>query len=45
MIVNNGSAEGKVNLLKTIKRIMYGKSSFITLKTKLLMHEYSFSIN
>lgn len=45
MIVNNGSAEGKVNLLKTIKKIMYGKSSFTTLKTKLLMHEYSFSIN
>ena len=45
MKVNNGLAEGKVNLLKTIKRIMYGKASFTTLKTKLLMHEYSFSIN
>ena len=30
MKVNNGLAEGKVNLLKTIKRIMYGKSSFTT---------------
>lgn len=40
MKVNNGLAEGKVNLLKTIKRIMYGKSSFTSLKTKLLMHEY-----
>lgn len=45
MKVNNGLAEGKVNLLKTVKRIMYGKASFTTLKTKLLMHEYSFSIN
>lgn len=45
MKVNNGLAEGKVNLLKTIKRIMYGKSSFTSLKTKLLMHEYSFYIN
>ncbi len=45
MKVNNGLAEGKVNLLKTIKRIMYRKSSFTSLKTKLLMHEYSFYIN
>lgn len=45
MKVNNGLAEGKVNLLKTIKRIMYGRASFTTLKAKLLMHEYSFSIN
>jgi transposase len=45
MKVNNGLAEGKVNLLKTIKRIMYGRASFTTLKVKLLMHEYSFSIN
>ena len=35
MKVNNGLAEGKVNLLKTIKRIMYGKASFTTLKNKI----------
>lgn len=45
MKLNNGLAEGKVNLLKTIKRIMYGKASFSTLKIKLLMHEYSFIVN
>lgn len=32
----NGLAEGSVNKLKTIKRTMYGKASFETLRKKLL---------
>lgn len=36
---NNGLAEGCINKLKTIKRIMYGKSSFNTLRTKILKLE------
>lgn len=35
----NGLAEGSVNKLKTLKRTMYGKSSFETLKRKLLWCE------
>ena len=35
----NGLAEGSVNKLKTLKRIMYGKASFETLKRKLLWYE------
>ena len=34
---SNGLAEGKVNKLKLIKRIMYGRCSFSTLKTKVLL--------
>ena len=33
---NNGLAEGSVNKLKVIKRIMYGRCAFYLLKTKLL---------
>ena len=36
---SNGLAEGKVNKLKLIKRIMFGKGSFLTLKNKLLLLE------
>lgn len=36
---NNGLAEGSVNKLKTIKRIMYGRSSFELLRNKLLLLE------
>ncbi|MGL4946402.1 MAG: ISL3 family transposase [Cetobacterium sp.] len=35
----NGLAEGSVNKLKTLKRTMYGKASFETLKRKLLWCE------
>jgi len=33
---SNGLAEGCINKLKVIKRIMYGRCSFETLKTKIL---------
>lgn len=36
---NNGLAEGSVNKLKVIKRIMYGRNSFELLKSKLLRLE------
>jgi len=36
---NNGLAEGSVNKLKVVKRIMYGRSSFELLKGKLLRLE------
>lgn len=36
---NNGLAEGSVNKLKTIKRIMYGRNSFKLLRNKLLLLE------
>ena len=36
---NNGLAEGSVNKLKVIKRIMYGRNSFELLKAKVLLHE------
>ncbi|WP_411682701.1 ISL3 family transposase [Clostridium thailandense] len=36
---NNGLAEGSVNKLKVIKRIMYGRNSFELLKAKLLLYE------
>jgi len=32
---NNGLAEGSINKLKTIKRIMYGRNSFELLRNKL----------
>lgn len=35
----NELAEGSVNKLKTLKRTMYGKASFETLKRKLLWWE------
>jgi transposase len=37
---NNGLAEGSVNKLKVIKRIMYGRNSFELLKSKVLHLEY-----
>lgn len=36
---SNGLAEGSVNKLKVIKRIMYGRCSFKLLKNKLLMNQ------
>jgi transposase len=36
---NNGLAEGSVNKLKLIKRIMYGRNSFKLLRSKLLLLE------
>ena len=33
---NNGLAEGSVNKIKLIKRIMYGRNSFALLKSKIL---------
>ncbi len=36
---SNGLAEGKVNKLKLIKRIMYGRCRFSTLRTKVLLIE------
>jgi predicted transcriptional regulator len=36
---NNGLAEGSVNKLKLIKRIMYGRSSFRMLRSKTLLLE------
>ncbi|WP_399547986.1 transposase [uncultured Clostridium sp.] len=37
---NNGLAEGSVNKIKVIKRIMYGRCNFNTLKNKVLKLEY-----
>ena len=42
---NNGLAEGSVNKIKLIKRIMYGRNSFQLLKAKLLLNEYFYQIN
>ena len=36
---SNGLAEGSVNKLKTIKRIMYGRCSFSLLRNKLLLFQ------
>jgi transposase len=36
---NNGLAEGSVNKIKVIKRIMYGRCSFRTLRNKILTRE------
>jgi len=36
---NNGLAEGKVNKLKLIKRVMYGRCSFSLFRNKVLMLE------
>ena len=41
---NNGIAEGKVNLIKLIKRVMFGRCNFETLQKKILLHEYQFEI-
>lgn len=42
---SNGLAEGSVNKLKVIKRIMYGRNSFKLLKSKLLLLELFHQIN
>lgn len=42
---NNGLAEGSVNKLKVVKRIMYGRNSFTLLKGKLLRLELKRKIN
>ena len=34
---NNGLAEGSVNKIKVIKRIMYGRNSFQLLKAKVVL--------
>jgi predicted transcriptional regulator len=39
---NNGLAEGTVNKIKVIKRVMYGKCKFRLLKCKCLLNEYVF---
>ena len=36
---NNSLAEGSMNKIKGIKRIMYGRNSFELLKAKVLFHE------
>ncbi|PWJ48110.1 transposase [Faecalicatena contorta] len=41
---NNGLAEGSVNKIKLIKRIMYGRNSFKLLKAKILLNEYYYQI-
>lgn len=42
---NNGLAEGSVNKLKIVKRIMYGRNSFDMLRSKLLRLELKRQIN
>lgn len=42
---NNGLAEGSVNKLKVIKRIMYGRNSFEMLRKKLLRLEKKIKFN
>lgn len=42
---NNGLAEGSVNKLKVIKRIMYGRCNFDTLRAKVLWLEHMHKIN
>ena len=36
---NNGRAEGCVNKIKRIKHSMYGRASFLTLRTKVLLEQ------
>jgi transposase len=42
---SNGLAEGSVNKLKVIKRVMYGRCSFDTLRTKTLRLEKMHKLN
>jgi transposase len=44
-VYNNGIAEGSVNKVKVIKRIMYGRCSFDLLRKKVLMYENLFKFN
>ena len=36
---NNGRAEGCVNKIKRMKHSMYGRASFLTLRTKILLEQ------
>jgi len=38
---NNGLAEGSINKVKVIKRVMYGRCSFKLLRNKILQREFS----
>lgn len=38
---SNGLAEGKINKIKVIKRIMYGRCNFETLRNRVLQIEYN----
>ena len=40
---NNGLAEGSVNKIKVIKRVMYGRNSFELLKAKVLLIKYFYT--
>ena len=40
----NGLAEGKINKLKTVKRMLYGKASSELLKGRLFLSDYFHSI-
>ena len=42
---NSGLAEGSVNKLKTIKRIMYGRNNFELLRSKVIQLENLKRIN
>lgn len=42
---NNGLAEGSVDKIKLVKRIMYGRNSFSLLEAKILLNEYFYQIN
>jgi len=42
---NNSLAEGTVNKLKLVKRIMYGRCSFALLRNKMLWKEFYTNIN
>ena len=42
---NNGLAEGSVNKIKLTKRIMYGRSSFLLLRAKILLNEHYYQFN
>lgn len=39
---NNGLAEGSINKIKLVKRIMYDRHSFKLLRSKLLLDEHYF---
>jgi len=42
---NNGLAEGSVNKLKLVKRIMYGRCSFTLLCSKMLLKGFYTNVN
>lgn len=42
---NNGLAEGMVNKIKLIKRIMYGRNTFELLRAKVLLYDFYYQIN